>query len=122
MAENQRIITIRNYFNLKQKDFSIELGISQSKISKVESGEQKMNAEIIGAILERFKVNAEWLLGKIGSDDKIIFSGDFVPKSQYEELKEQNSELKDKLLEYMQKENEQLKFQNKEGLPSTTKA
>jgi len=117
MPQYQRLITIVKYFNLNQSDFAKELGISQSKVSKVQAGTQKITPEIFGAIIERFNVNPLWLLGKIGSNDKIVFNEDVVPKEELEKEKQEKYKLMEELLMYKSRENEELKTKNRVEAP-----
>lgn len=95
MPDIQRITIVKNYFNLSQKDFSIRIGISPSKVSKVESGSQKISTEMVFAINREFNVSMEWLLGNAGHQSRIMFSNDFVPKEELEkERKEKEEQMK----------------------------
>jgi transcriptional regulator with XRE-family HTH domain len=116
MPDIQRITIVKNYFNLSQKELSLRIGISPSKVSKVESGSQKISAEMVFAINKEFNVSMEWLLGNIGYSSKIMFSNDFVPKEELEkERREKEAEqkkvtlLQEKIIEY---QNEKLEKQS----------
>ncbi|MCU0336411.1 MAG: helix-turn-helix domain-containing protein [Sediminibacterium sp.] len=112
MPQNQRVIIIRNYLNLTQKEFAIALNVAQSKISKIEMGEQSLNTEMLATIIRLYNVNADWILGLKGEDDVILFNDEFVPKVEYEKERNKNYELMEELLEYRKKQNKELELKN----------
>lgn len=60
---NERIVAIRYYKSLKQKEFSEILKIPRSSISEIESGKRSPNVDLIVGISTHFKdINLDWLL------------------------------------------------------------
>lgn len=112
MSESQRVKTVRKHFNLNQKEFAIEIGTVQSKISTIEQGTQSLSLEMAGMIVEKFRVNAEWLMGKVGYDNTIMFAKDFVPKEEYDKVNQEKIELMEELLKYKTQEIKELKTVN----------
>ncbi len=109
MSDSQRIISIRKFYNLNQTEFAKTIGTVQSKISVVEKGKQALSLEMAGMIVEQFRVSAEWLMGKIGHDNSIMFAGDFVHKEELEQERREKNKLMEELLIYKSRELEQIK-------------
>ena len=57
----RRIRQVRG-FDLTQEAFAVQLGISQSQLSKYERGLISPPAEVLLRIKEKFKVSVDWLL------------------------------------------------------------
>lgn len=49
-------------FNLTQEEFAIELGISQSQLSKYERGVAAPSADVLFFAKKHFRVSVDWLL------------------------------------------------------------
>lgn len=60
---HQRIKEIRKEIGLTQTYVSAETGISQSKLSKYESGELEPNIEQLGILAEFYNISIDYLLG-----------------------------------------------------------
>ena len=60
---HQRIKEIRKELGLTQNLVSAETGISQSKLSKYESGELEPNIEQLGTLAQFYNVSIDYLLG-----------------------------------------------------------
>lgn len=56
-----RLKKLRKALHLNQKDFGAKLGISDTAISKLETGENKLTEQNINLICMLFNVNGEWL-------------------------------------------------------------
>lgn len=110
MSESQRVKTIRKHFNLNQKEFANEIGTVQSKISTIEQGIQSLSLEMAGRIVEKFHVNAEWLMGKVGYDESIMFAKDFVTKEEFDKVNQEKIQLMEELLRYKSKEIKELQI------------
>lgn len=63
---NQRLRMIRELLQFNQTEFSRALGFKQSHISAVESEKKEVSVKIIYAIVNKFKVSANWLLTGTG--------------------------------------------------------
>lgn len=71
MLYGNRIKDVRNLLKLKQKDFAIALGVSQSYLCSIESGKKQPNANLIMRLINEFKVNSLWLKDGVGP----VFNG-----------------------------------------------
>lgn len=56
-----RIREVRISLNLKQEDFSKQIGLKRSSLSDIERGNAPITERTIIAICSKFKVNEEWL-------------------------------------------------------------
>jgi transcriptional regulator with XRE-family HTH domain len=63
---NQRLRLIRELLQFNQTEFSKALGFKQSHISAIESEKKEVSVKIIYALVNRFKVSANWLLSGAG--------------------------------------------------------
>lgn len=60
---HRRILEVRKELGFTQSYVSAETEISQSKISKYESGELEPGIEQLGKLAEFYNVSIDWLLG-----------------------------------------------------------
>ena len=68
-----RIAYLRNdILHMTQADFSSALKISQTYLSLIEAGKKNVTEAIITNILITFRVNADWLISGIGTDQDIF--------------------------------------------------
>ena len=125
MPNNQRVIKIRTHFNLSQKEFAIALNVAQSKVSKVEMGEQNLNTEMLSTIIQLYNINADWVLGLKGEDNVILFNNEFVPIQEYKRIEAEKMVMMEELLKYKSAEIEakkaeisELKITNREAIPN----
>lgn len=58
-----RLKQIRTELGLSQYEVQTETGISQSKISRFETGEREPTIEDIAKLAELYNVTTDWLLG-----------------------------------------------------------
>ena len=58
---NERIIKLRNFLNLSQKEFAEKIGLKQGSLSDLETGRANIVDRIILLICSQFNVNEEWL-------------------------------------------------------------
>ena len=58
---NERVRQIRKALRLSQKDFAAKIGLTDSAISKIESGRSTLTDQTNAAICREFNVNSEWL-------------------------------------------------------------
>ena len=58
----ERIKSIRNTLNLKQKDFAKKLGISPPTLSELESGKSKPAYDVLVNLKEQFNINIYYVL------------------------------------------------------------
>lgn len=66
MNINERIRTLRKTLNLNQKSFGDSIGISNTAVSKIETGENNLTEQNIKSICNRHNVNEEWLRSGVG--------------------------------------------------------
>lgn len=71
---NQRLRLIRELLQINQTEFSKALGFKQSHISAVESEKKEVSVKIIYAVVNKFKVSANWLL--TGEGDMFLMRRD----------------------------------------------
>lgn len=89
----ERIIDIRNFIKLDQKDFAKEIKVSKQVLSNIENGRNKPSFIFLENICNRYEVNLNWLVcGKGG----MLISSD---KGQNEETQETKAMLLDKIKE-----------------------
>lgn len=62
-----RVKEVRQQAGLTQKEFALELGISQNHVSNIENGKEKVSLPIIKLISYKFNIDEEWLLSGRGS-------------------------------------------------------
>lgn len=61
MESNQQIKLIRKSLKLSQKDFGDKIGLSNTAISKLETGENSLTEQNILSICRTYNVNRDWL-------------------------------------------------------------
>ncbi len=57
-----RIKQIRTKLGFQQGDFARQMGVHQQQLSKYERGENKPSAEFFTKLVEKFRININWLL------------------------------------------------------------
>ena len=72
MTLGERIFFVRKSNNLNQKDFAKMLGISQTHVSKIESGAENPSETLLLFISYQFAVSMEWL-----KEEKGNYTGNF---------------------------------------------
>ena len=74
-----RVIYLRNQIlHMTQSEFASVLKMSQTYLSLIESGKKTITKPTIDNILSTFKVNMEWLLFGIGTDEDIFLSTSYT--------------------------------------------
>lgn len=61
MEINERIRTLRKTLKLNQQAFGDSLRISNTAVSKIETGENKLTEQNIASICKQYNVNESWL-------------------------------------------------------------
>lgn len=69
-----RIIDLRKKNNYTQNEFAKKLGVSQTYISMLESGEKPLSKSMLGKISSTFRISSSWLLFG-SSDNNYSFEG-----------------------------------------------
>lgn len=59
----ERIKIARKQHDFKQKEVQELTGITQSQLSKIESGVQQPTIEQLGLLIDLYGVSANWILG-----------------------------------------------------------
>ena len=91
LERGTRLRTLRNSFNLNQKDFADRVGLRESSISAIETGKRTMGRRIATDIAKTFKINPLWLLsgeGEMDDFDPKMVGQDVSSKLHVEELNE----------------------------------
>lgn len=74
-----RITYLRNQvLHMTQSEFASVLNMSQTYLSLIESGKKTITKSTIDNILSTFKINMEWLLFGIGTDEDIFLSSSYT--------------------------------------------
>ncbi len=63
---NKRIRELRLLLKMTQEEFSKEIGISSSQLSKLENGKLLMSKQLLSTICSRFSVNPDWIISGYG--------------------------------------------------------
>jgi len=76
---NERVKEIRKSNNLSQIEFAKMMGVSQSVISLIESGQSSLSLDLLKKITDHFDISADWLIH--GKEDFIEVSqkNKFIP-------------------------------------------
>lgn len=61
-----RIKLVRKYCNLSQMEFAGMIGVSQTHISKIESGKDNASNKVLLALCSEFDINFDWLKNGTG--------------------------------------------------------
>ena len=88
---SSRITHLRNdILHMTQLEFCTILNMSQTYLSMIESGKKQIQKSTIDKILVTFRVNIEWLLYGVGSDEDIFLSDiitkDYLTQSSQNEV------------------------------------
>ncbi|TLV02195.1 helix-turn-helix domain-containing protein [Dyadobacter luticola] len=92
-----RIKAVLRTKNLNQKQAAELLKLSQSKMSKVISGEQTITPEALGTLIKEFDLYPNWIFGYEGTEDEVMYMKDLVPKSEVEKRDQLIQELRNEL-------------------------
>ena len=61
-----RILELRKLERLSQKEFAKVISISQAALSQIECGKTSMSVGTLYSVIDKFKLNAEWMLFGMG--------------------------------------------------------
>ena len=100
-----RLIKVRRFLGIMQKDFAKELGLSVSFISQVESGKTKPGFTFFKRIIEAYYINPVYLITGKGEIFLDKATGDALSGSEYGG----DSERVDRMLNYIN-QSPQVKF------------
>lgn len=62
ISVGERVKQLREHFGLKQGEFSDEIGMSQTHVSRIEKGKLEPSNSFLNALKERFGINPEWMM------------------------------------------------------------
>jgi transcriptional regulator with XRE-family HTH domain len=62
MEIGKRIKKIRNDKSMKQEEFGVTLGVNRQAISRLESGRQVVDQDLLNNLWVQFKVSPHWLI------------------------------------------------------------
>lgn len=77
-AIGKRIQKLREKLGLNQGEFSREIKISQTTVSRVESGEKKPSKAFLNAMVVRYAINPDWIL--TGKGTMLSSAEDYILK------------------------------------------
>jgi transcriptional regulator with XRE-family HTH domain len=63
---NERIIELRKYFHMTQREFGDRIGVAPNTLSRYESGDREPSNAVITAICRVYNVNETWLRSGLG--------------------------------------------------------
>ena len=86
MTINDRFKLIRKELGLSQETFGSRIGITNSAVSKIEKGENKVTESLIKLLRSEYKVDPFWLETGIG-DDKFTAIPETIIASLVDEYK-----------------------------------
>lgn len=64
-----RIKYLREKWNISQKDFAKKIGVSNTVLSRYESGDRKPDYDILQTIADYFEVSTDYLLGRTNAPE-----------------------------------------------------
>ena len=115
MSANQRIRKLRGLTSLK--DFAEKLGVTSGAVSNIESGGKNLSIKMAKKISALYNVSVDWLyngdtepkvseIPNEGLKEPLV---DYELMSKYIHVLEENSRLKDQLLDKQKRQNEKTK-------------
>lgn len=116
MSVNQRVRELRGLLNIK--DFAEKLEVSPQLVSSIESGSKNLSIKMANKLSALFNVSVDWLYNgekeKPKPDEESNGLKEVPPEfasimSKYVQVLEENSRLKDQLLEKQKQELESAK-------------
>jgi transcriptional regulator with XRE-family HTH domain len=91
MELSERMLVIRNHFNLNQTVFANSLGLEQGSYSGIETGRTKTLSKSVLKLLEvTYNINPEWLLG---NDEKMLLKKEYSSVEQIKTVEENNPKM-----------------------------
>lgn len=79
MSIRDRIKLVRKENNLSQTEFANKLGITQSVVSLIESGNSSVSVETLSKMSEIFDVSCDWLIYGKNRYARLSHTRDFIP-------------------------------------------
>lgn len=83
--ENKRVRELRGYMPLR--DFALPLNVTPVTISKIETGENNLSADMAKKISKAYKVSIAWLFGEIDERNTSFFSNALIEKESENDYK-----------------------------------
>ena len=103
---NERIKLLRKDNNLTQKQFADRILVTQSYLSRIESGKEIPNDKLIKLIALEFNVPTGWIEKGIGSQVIDKSSYDYFDRGYSKELQEGLEDEIQELINYLHKQND----------------
>lgn len=113
---NERIKLLRKDNNLTQKQFADRILVTQSYLSRIESGKETPNDKLIKLIALEFNVPTGWLEKGIGSTSIDKNSWDYFDRGYSRELQEGLQEEIAELIEFLRNQNDGTVSTNIQGI------
>lgn len=113
---NERIKLLRKDNDLTQKQFADRILVTQSYLSRIESGKEVPNDKLIKLIALEFNVPTGWLEKGIGSQVIDKSSYDYFDRGYSRELQEGLEEEIRELMDYLHKQNDGIVSTNIQGI------
>lgn len=104
MTIGERFALVLKEKNVTQKSFAEQVGVTEQSISKLIKGQtQSPKADLIAQLTIMFPdVNLRWLLIGEGEMLKEGMSVEAITLQELEDLRKENSKLKDKIIELLE--------------------
>ena len=102
---NERIKLLRTDNNLTQKQFSERILVTQSYLSRIESGKEIPNEKLTKLIALEFNVSTEWLEKGIGTKTIDENSSDYFDRAYSNEHEEALKTTFNEFMEFLQRNN-----------------
>lgn len=71
----------KKHISNNSNDVAVELGIPQSRISRIENGQQPVTMELIRVMTKKYGLNSDWLLYNVGKDTDKVKKANTLEKS-----------------------------------------
>jgi hypothetical protein len=94
MIDSRRISAIMRSHHLDAKKLQKLLQLSQSKISKIVTGNQQLPSTAVGILIKEFEIYPNWLFGYEGNPDEVMYTKDLVSMIELEKKDKENQDLK----------------------------
>lgn len=111
MSINTRVSKARKILKLTQQEFADVMNISRQSVNNIENNKHVPGSDLIAKILDKFpEINARWLLTGEGEMLTTNTNTDNdMSKNYNEDYKDRLIQLLEEKVEYLTRENEQLK-------------
>ena len=98
MLQN-KLLKLRDFHNLKQKDISAMLGVSREAYSLYESGKVQMSYESLNILADFYHVTIDYILGRCNKDEFLCTKEEREHLEKFRKLDEHGKQVVATLLE-----------------------